>query len=275
MKNILLLTDFSENSENAISFTLEFLEKETSLFYVMHVHKMGTFTTNDLMLSSSGKTIHDSIIEIPKQKIQTLIKRLQKKFNNSKHSFESIVDFDDFTDAIKQAIQSKKIDLIVIGSNGKTGAKEIIFGSNTLNIIRKVNCTTLVIPEGFTYKSNKEMLLPLDSIDSLHGKVIQELSGFIKNYKLNLNVLRINTHKDYHDFEFYDQSNLATLNYKYFAVNDVPIQHAINSFIQIKNIAITAIFIHKETFFERFFSGSSSTKISNSLKAPLLIFHID
>ena len=274
MKNILLLTDFSKNSENSIDYALNFFEKDICRFYIMYVHKMGSFTTDDLMLSTNNSTVYEAIIEGPKQKIKELINRFEKE-NNNKHRFESLVDFDDFTDAIKQTIKSKKIDLIVMGSNGKTGAKEIIFGSNTLNVIRKVKCTTLVIPENCSYELNKEILLPLDCTETLHGKGIVELDEFIKTYNLNLNVLRINPHKDHCEYEFYDQSNLATVPHKYFVINEVPVHYATSSFVQIMGIGLTTIVVHKEKFFERFILGSSTTKISNSLKAPLLILHDD
>lgn len=273
MKNILLLTDFSENANNAITYALEFLENEKCIFHLMHVHKMGSFTADNLSLSSTSNTIHETIVEIPKKKLESLVNDLQSKFKNNNHRFETIVDYDDFTDAINQILNPKKIDLIILGSNGKTGAKEIIFGSNTLNVIRKVNCTTLVIPEGNCYKKNKEILLPIDTTDDLHGNAIQELRKFIEGYKLNLNILRINTNKEHPEYEFFDQSNFATLPHNYFIINNVPVHHATNSFIQIKNIDITAIFVHPEKFFKRLFYGSTTSRISNSLKTPLLIFH--
>ena len=274
MKNILLLTDFSKSSENSIDYALNFFEKDLCKFYILYVHKMGSFTTDDLMLSSNNSSIYESIIEGPKQKIKELINRLEKKSNN-KHKFESIVDFDDFTDAIKQTIKLKKIDLIVMGSNGKTGAKEIVFGSNTLNVIRKIKCKTLVIPENCSCELNKEILLPLDCTESLHGNAIGELKEFIDTYNLSLNVLRINTHKNHCEYEFYDQSNLAKLPHKYFVINGVPVHYATSSFVQLMGVSLTTIIVREEKFFERFIFGSSTKKISNSLKAPLLIFHND
>lgn len=274
MKNILLLTDFSRNSVNAIDYALNFFKNDMCRFYVFYVHKMGSFTTDDLMLSSENSSIYESIIEGPKNQIKELIKGFDKKFN-SKHRFEAIVDFDDFTDAINQTIKSKEIDLIVMGSNGKTGAKEIIFGSNTLNVIRKVNCTTLVIPENYSHELNNEILLPLDCTETLHGKGILVLKEFIKTYDLNLYVLRVNLDKNNCEYNFYDQSNLTNILHKYFVINQVPVHYATSSFVQLFGIGLTAIIVQKESFFERFIYGSSAIKISNSLNSPLLILHDD
>jgi len=275
MKNILLLTDFSQNSENAINYALAFFKKEYCKIFVMHVHKMGSFTSDDLMISSSTDTIHDSLVQKPKKKLNSLILKIQKRFDNDKHKFETIVDFDDFTDAINQAIELHDIDIIVLGSNGKTGAKEIIFGSNTINVIRKVLCPTMVIPEGYIYKPVTEVLLPLSHTDDLHGKALAKLGEFIEEYELTLNVLRINPQINHSDYEFYDQSNLAILPHDYFVINDVPVQFATHSFIQIKKIGLTAVFAHKEKLIERFFKGSSTSKISNLIKTPLLVYHND
>ncbi|WP_299114585.1 universal stress protein [uncultured Winogradskyella sp.] len=275
MKNVLLLTDFSDSSINAINYAMHFFKSEKCTFYIMHVHKSGSFTSDDFILSDSKTSIHDIIASKPKAKLVNLIKVLEKDFNNTKHNFETIIDFDNFIDAVNHIIKSKHIEIVILGSNGKTGAKEIIFGSNTLNIISNVNCTTLVIPEDYTHKTPKEILLPIDEKDNLHGKALLSLNSFIKKHKLNLSVLRINPQKKHKNFGFYDQSNLSNIYYTYFEVNEVPVHYATSCFIQIKGIDMTILLAYKDTFFERLFYGSKASKIRSSLKTHLLILHND
>ena len=275
MKHILLLTDFSDTSKNAIDYALKFFEKDLCQFYVLHVHKMGSYTVDNLMLTAATENIYNSIIQEQKDALNTLISDIETTNDNSKHRFEALVDYDDFIDAINQIISIKNIDLVVIGSNGKTGAQEVIFGSNTLNVIRRVNCTTMVIPENYAFNENKDALLPLDCTDSLHGDALIELHKFIKDYNYKLHVLRITAEGDQCEYEFYDQSNLTAMAHQYYVVHDVPVHHATNSFVQIKNIGLTAIITHKEKFFHRFIKGSTTTKLNNSLHVPLLVLHND
>lgn len=271
MKNILLLTDFSENSDNAITYALEFFKEETCHFYVMHVHKMGTYTTDDLVLASEGN-IYDSIIRAPKDKLEAIVNQLKEEHKGDS-VFDLIVEYNNFTDAINQAVVSKQIDVIVLGSNGKTGAREVIFGSNTINVIRKVKCQTLVVPENYNHKPVKNVLLALEPKDNLNEPVLSQLNAFIQHYNFNLNVLRIKPHKEESEYAFYDQSNLGDIPHQYFTINDVPLHHAINSFIQLKDIDMSVLFVKKESFFERFFLGSAKSKVSHSLHKPLLVFH--
>ncbi|AXT20380.1 universal stress protein [Flavobacteriaceae bacterium AU392] len=271
MKNIVLLTDFSENSQNAINYALEFFKNDTCQFYVMHVHKMGSYTMDDLMLAPD-QNVYDSIVKKPKKRLNEIIQNLEN-IKKTNHKFETIVDFDDFTDAINQIVVSKKIDFVVLGSNGVTGAKEVLFGSNTLNVIRKVNCKTLVVPKQYIYQPIKGAVLALDSSDDVTDIIVSQLKSFMITHPFLLNVLRINPHQNKTEYTFYDHSYLEKIPHRYYTINDVPTHYAINSFIQIKNIGMSILFINKEGFFERLFSSSAKTKISNSLKTPLLIFH--
>lgn len=272
MKQILLLTDFSENSINAIQYALEFSKNEACHFYLMHVHKASSFTTGDLMLSPSNN-VYDSIIKAPKQRLTKLAEDLEQQHQNTNHHFEIIVDFDNFTDSVNQVVKSKNIDLIVVGTNGSTGAQEVIFGSNTLNVVRKVPCTTLVIPEGYKYKPLYSVLLPLDSRDTVSGSSIKSLKDFLVKQNLNLNVLRVNPDNDNPEFTLFDRSNLEGLKYDYFIINNVPVHYATNSFIQIEPIDLIAILVKDEGFFSRLFSGSMITKLSSALRLPMLVLH--
>ena len=150
MKHILLLTDFSKNSKNAIDYALKMLQDEICIFYVLHVKSSTGYTSDDLM-SSSTKSVYSSILKSEKNKLIKLVSALKLEYQNDNHSFHTIADYDVFVDSIKQVVKSKKISLIAMGTNGVTGAKEVVFGSNTINVIKNCNCNTLVIPEGFKY----------------------------------------------------------------------------------------------------------------------------
>ena len=45
MKNILIPTDFSDNSVNALRYALDFLMESEATFYVLHVASLSTIAT--------------------------------------------------------------------------------------------------------------------------------------------------------------------------------------------------------------------------------------
>ncbi|WP_452229362.1 MULTISPECIES: universal stress protein [unclassified Lacinutrix] len=272
MKNILLLSDFSTNSENAIQYAMQFFKNEKCTFHVMHIHKIGSFTSDDLM-NSPKESIYESITKEPKEKLTALVEELKNTYTHVNYSFETHLDFDVFADAIKQLVKIKNIDYIVMGTNGASGAKEFLFGSNTENVIRKINCKTLIIPEDYSFTPIKELLLPLDPQDTIDGKQFSNVLDFIETYQLHLHVLRVNPNKENPEIEQEDISNLALLDCTYHAVNDVPMDFALSSYMQTNTIDFLCLFVKNEGFLEHFFSKANTKVNISEISKPILVLH--
>lgn len=275
MKNILLLTDFSECSINAMRYAFHLFRGSASIFYVLHVQRASSYTSHDLILS--WDSIYDAIIKKSKQKLIKLVDGFKKEIEDENFNYQIMVDFDSLTDSINQIIKSKEIDLIVMGTNGVTGAKEVVFGSNTINVIRKIDCSTLVIPEGFEYRAPKEVLLPLDLNDSLRGSAFMSVLKFVKNFSNAIHFLRIkpsdeDSKKEREDNEYIAHS-LKGIKHIYHIIKNVPMHYAVSTYSQTNTIDIIILLVQRKTLFERFFMGSSTTQISNRIDVPLLIFH--
>lgn len=276
MRQILLPTDFSKNSINAMRYAMLLFENRKCNFYLLHVESSKAYVSDDLVMAGN-QSIYDSIIKKTKQKLTKLIKDFKIEFKNDNFNFEVLVDYDGLTEAINQIITSKSIDFIVMGSNGVTGAKETIFGSNTTNVIRNVDCTTLVIPEGFAYKKPSKVLLPLDVDDSLGGNAFLEFLNISKSFSDKIHVLRVNPNNERSNKQEKDTAHLDSLikdlDYEYHSIDGVPMEYAVSCYTQTHSIDLTALLVQKESFFERFFTGSSTSKISNKLRVPLLVLH--
>ena len=272
MKNILLLTDFSNNANNALHYAMHLFAEDLCVFHLMHVHKISSFTSDDLMHSPKD-SIYKSITREPKEKLNATCEALKRTYANPKHSFVVHIDFDVFIDAIKQAVKQKTIDFIVMGTNGVTGAKETFLGSNTVNVMRHVKCKTLVIPEAYEYKSIREILLPLSPKNLIENKPYTELLEFMETHRLDLHVLRINPNEENPTLHKNDASKLSIINYTYHTVNKVPMDFAISSYLQTHAIDLIALFAYKEDFLDRIFSRSENRIDTTKIDRPILILH--
>ncbi len=113
MKNILLPTDFSDNSRNAIAYAMGFFKDELCTFYILNVQKASSYTTDDLMAAPANTSIHQSVIRDAKKKLDILVDDLKSLNTEEKYTYYSITDYDIFTDAINQTVKSKNVDLII------------------------------------------------------------------------------------------------------------------------------------------------------------------
>ena len=159
MKNILLPTDFSENSWNALAYAVKFFEEEPCNFYLLHVNRLRTTIVNDSPFIATQNVIEDVMIKPIKLQLHKLVKRISVELSPSNtQRFYTLYDHNFFIESIRKHVEEKNIDVIVMGTKGASGLKKIIIGSNTANVITKVQCTTLVIPENAEFTQISHLL---------------------------------------------------------------------------------------------------------------------
>ncbi|WP_046759001.1 universal stress protein [Kordia jejudonensis] len=274
MKNVLILTDFSACALNATHYAIHFLKNETCCFYLMHVHKSGSFTMDDLM-SSATANVYESVLKVEKEQLQKVLDELKQSSQNDKHEFHSILDYDTFLQATHRIIEEKKIDLLVAGYNGVSNVKEIIFGSHTLSIIRKINCNTLVIPEDVTNSTPKTMLVLLDEKDEIESEAFDRILRTAEQHSLHVHIVRV--YEKPMTQPRYDESYLMKqcthINYTYKVIQNVPLHYVKSAYMQLHEIDMIGLIVQKESVFERIFKQSSVTEISKALKKPLFVTH--
>ncbi|RZS99711.1 universal stress protein [Aquimarina brevivitae] len=275
MKNILLPTDFSKNSINAIHYALKLYDNELCTFYLLHVQKASEYITDDLMTAKVGTSVHDGIVNKPQEELEKLAQKLKGIFNTDNFSFELIVDYDSFTASVQQVITAKEIDLIIMGTDGATNAKEKIFGSNTLQVLRNIDCPVLVIPENYKYQNINSIAFVMDDQVRLSKEKLTAFLGILKKNNPKINILNIKE-EDSISLPVQNQKNkldsiLEGYEVAFHTLTNIPTAIAINSFVQIKNVDLTATFAKPTPFLERFLKGSELATISYKTTVPLLL----
>lgn len=129
MKNILLPTDFSQNSKNAIRFAMKFFEGETCTFHILNTQKPSSYITAEVRTSVPGTSVYDSILKDNKEELEKMIAFCESISKKEDFTFVPKLDFDNIVDAINQSIAINNIELIVMGTNGATGAAEVVLAA--------------------------------------------------------------------------------------------------------------------------------------------------
>lgn len=274
MKKILLLTDFSENSLNAIEYALQFFKKWQCKFFILHVQKTSEYISDDLMVAKPKSFVYRAVLENAKNELTELILQIQKQHKNNKYKFQPLLDYDNLTDAITQAVSANEIDLIVMGSNGATGAQEIIFGSNTLQVIRHINNCILVVPEKYQFQGINSVLFSIHQDQEIKPEAIAILKDVLVKYDAKLNALLVLQEKNEErekSFETLLNTKFKKIPTKSNTVIGLNLPEAISAYIQISKIDLHALVMEKEKILDRIFYGSNAKAISESTQMPLLV----
>lgn len=274
MKTILLPTDFSKNSINAINYAVELYKNETCVFYILNVQKASSFISDDMMVVNASATIYNTIVDAAKKSINNIIVKMKRHYNNEKHQFIAVVDYDNFIDSINQVSNKYKIDLIIMGTKGASGLAKVFFGSNTVKVIQRSTVPVLAIPEVCKF-SGLETIGFTTSFKTLYkNEDFKLLKDIIALNESKVRVLHALCKQDFADeldktLDFLKR-NFESPTFDYLFVKNDNIYETIHEFTNKNNIKMIAMLVDKHTFFERLFNTHTFETIAFNAEMPFL-----
>jgi len=277
MKNILFPTDFSENSWNAIEYALKLFKDTPCNFYVLHVAPL-----NQSSIESNSLAIPKKAINVAgRDRLQDTCTGIRAITANMGHNFISLHEYGNLTDIIRKTVLDKKVNLIVMGTKGATGLKETILGSNTGNIMTKVPCNLLVIPEKTEQCIPKEIAFPTDYNIFYSHSILEAISKMLCITKAKLKVvnvskpnIKLNQAQDQN--RIYLQDYLQELFEKSHSIHNLKherIKSAIEQFVLNENIDMVIMVAKNLNFLQQLLFDTTIKKISFQNSAPLLVLH--
>lgn len=275
MQTILLPTDLSKNSINAIDYAVELFKDVECRFYVLNVQKASAFISDDMMVVSSSATIYKTLIDAAKISISNIISNIEKKHHNKKHQFYSVVDYDNFIDAIIQVCKKHKVDLIVMGTKGASGLEKIIFGSNTVRVIQRCNVTVLAVPDGCKFKSVGKIAFATSNsklFNSVEFEPLQEIMS-LSNSRLDILHLADQNHLAYDAYDNMElfKRHFSEAKHEFIDTTSADMYKTVYSYIENNNVDILAIMNKKHSFLERLFTTHTVEKFAFKIDIPFLV----
>ena len=139
LNKILCPYDFSESSSHALRYAIEFASAYKAKLYLLHVF--------DIRILDYGEPIYG--ISVPTGDAVSTIKTelansIPEKVKNGLQVETIVVSGVPFYEIIKFANENG-IDLIVMGTHGRTGIAHILLGSVAEKVVRKASCPVLTV----------------------------------------------------------------------------------------------------------------------------------
>jgi len=280
MKNILIPTDFSENSWNAVKYALAFFKDTTCDFYLLHVTLIYNYASGEspVMPLPAIDVIDKTVLEQAKTNLKKLIQKIDKLPPNPKHKFYTLNNYDYFIDAVRNQVIEKDIDLIVMGTKGATGLKKVMIGSNTGDLITRVKCPVLVVPENAECKNITEIAFPTDYNLFYPTKILNNILEFTKMNGSALRIVHItNKNEEFTDFQLENKEFLANFfteeKHSFHKINNHKIEDGIQCFVESRNIDLIIMIAKNLNLFQRILFRPTVEEISYHTDVPFLVLH--
>ncbi len=277
MKKILIPVDFSKHSEYALE-TAATLAKNFNLKLVV-LHMMGlsesVLTKNEVEEEFEG-LYH---LKLAEKQFKDFLDKDYLKGIKLETAVQNYIHFNE----IAEVAHNYGADLIVMGSHGSSGLKEVFLGSNTEKVVRTSNIPVLVVKKPVVDFKMKKVVIACDfNLDFV--KPFKKAWKFFTGLGAEVKVLYVNL-PDY----FISTKELNTRAFKFFlsagineiegndnivCYNDYDLETGVSSFSKAFHADLIVIPTHGRRGVSHFLSENIGEAMVNHIDIPLMTFKV-
>jgi len=275
LRKIVIPTDFSDNAYNAMQYACQLFKYQQCEFYILHAYADEVY---NLKPDASREELQDNkerIYQRTKEQLAASVDRIREYSPNPKHTFEAVAAFGTLTDEINDLVNQLNLDLAIMGTRGETNDRSITFGSNTLQVLKYVQCPVLAIPVDYTFHPPKQMLFPSNYLVPYKRRELKLLCELAWSYRAKLHMLYIDPLQQLslrqEDNLRFLKENLQKIDMSSETTDEKDKTIAITKYIVHNDIDMLVMVNTRHSHFENMIHQSTIDKIGLHLKVPLLV----
>ena len=280
MKSILLPTDFSDNARNAITYAIQLNAGQACHFRLLHVYKVNDYEESSRLTPIPAPAVLEKAGHKVELKLTRLAEELKRSSSNDQHKFSFTAANKPLIAAVREEIIKHKIKLVVIGTHGHTGNSEVIYGSNTVNLMEEIQrCPILAVPATVTFHSLKEIVLAHGYKAELTPNDLDFLIQLSHQFKAPIRVLHVAEEGGLNERQKQNrkwlQEHLKELRaeHSFHSLEFLSIPLGIYSFTESRGSDMIAFINKKHSFLENLLFDPLYQNLAHFSKVPVLILH--
>lgn len=279
MKKILVPTDFSKTANAAVDTAADIARRSGAELILLHViEEVSSPAFNTMGQIDTNRSREENLFMI--KLIEKARKQLEKAVNDP-----SLKDVD-VTGELKagspfrmihEIVTAHKVDLVVMGTEGRTKLAEMIIGSNTEKVIRSAKSPVLTVnkrPSSTNFK-NVVYATAMSKDEEVFSRIIKKTQQM---YDSTIHLVRINTPGDFQrdsvvkDYMERFAKKLGIKNFTINVFNDLSIEEGVIRFADYIDADMIAMATHGRTGFAHVLAGSVAEEVASHSKRPVLTF---
>ena len=276
MKTLVVPTDFSSVSVNAMNYAVDMAQAINAGIVLLHVYNVPVSFTDSpvspvttVSIEEMKRTSEERLEELKKNLVIATAGQIQiyteARLGNTIEELS----------AICKSVQPLAI---IMGSHGATGLERMIMGSNTLTAMRQLKCPVLVVPPGTTYHGIKKIGLACDFENVVRSTPVEYIKNIVKEFGADLYVLNVQD-IDQDDLEeatmdtVYLDAMLEDVSPKYVQLTGKDVMESINSFAEHNNLDLVMVIPKKHKFIDSLLHKSKSKELITHAHIPIVSIH--
>jgi len=273
MKTILFPTDFSENSNHAFRYAKTMARAKKAKLILLYVYNLplvapiNAFTSREHTLGLIDHNLREAAQE--HMKIYT------DELDLMDDEYEVVIRDGYVADEIVNFCNREEINLIVMGTKGKSNHRDFLMGSTTAKVTQRTSIPLLAIPESAAIKAFSKIVFATDLIYNSDNELNKSIE-FAQINDATLTFLHLNIKGGEHPKEvqklrdFIQQHSYKKLD---LVVSDCKnVIDGLTAFLKDRDTDLLALSNHTKSLYEKLFHKSVTREMVLHSHIPLLIF---
>lgn len=271
MKNIIVPVDFSEKSIQALEVAIDIAKKHHSKITLLHCLELPTrYVTRGGDISQPPEALF--FIKIAEQKMTDTASQVTKCGVDVNPVIESLP----IIESIEKITEKEASDLIIMGSTGASGVKEVLMGSNAQKVVRYSNTSVLIIKDKVNISDVNDIVFACN-MSFKYENAVRKALEFSNYINATLHLLYVNTPYAFRTTkEIEDRINNFKQKFPEYpslrisVYDDFSIENGISNFAEDRDMDMICMQPTKKHPFYSLFSSSASEDIVNHSEKPIL-----
>ena len=278
MKTLVVPTDFSSVSVNALNYAVDMAQAINAGIVLLHVYNIPVSFTDP----SIAPVTTVSVEEMKRTSVERLEEIKKNLVTVTSGQLEIFTEsrLGETIDELEQLCQSVDPLAVIMGSHGATGLERMILGSTTLTAIRHLKYPVIVVPPGTTYHGIKRIGLACDFDNVVQSTPVEYIKNIVREFGAELYVLNV---KDKDDEEIdineatmetaYLDAVLVEIRPTYVQLTGKDVVEGINGFSENNNLDLVMVIPKKHRFIDSLFHKSQSRELITHAHIPIVSIH--
>jgi nucleotide-binding universal stress UspA family protein len=277
MKKILVPCDFSEQAINAFRFASDIASQAKGQIHLINVVEVPVLHDSVLM---PVMAYEEALFTEMRQKAEKQFKKITEKYSASGVKVTSQVIFGPVYRMLIDYIETSGIDLVIMGTKGASGVREVFIGSNAEKIVRNSPVPVIAIKKYVKGNSIKNIVFP-NTLHTEHQEdLVMKVKALQNFFKAKLHIVWINTPTNFTR----DTITIKRLNEfaKRFLFNDYTInvfndpyeEAGVINFAHERKADMIAMGTHGRKGLAHIMSGSVAEDVVNHVDSPIWTYSI-
>lgn len=278
-KKILLPTDFSRSSWNAIQYAIKLYENQECDFYILNTYSKDVYGLDSITFLDPDEAFNKLSENRSKEGLGDILMRLSVIDKDLKHRFYVLSRSELFLDAVKNVVENLQIDMIVMGAKGTINEREGKYGKNTLGVVESIRkCPVLVVPKNVSFDRPEEIVLATNFNTDFKVSEVKYLTEIAKMSNASVQVLSL---ADNGELSLQQKKNkvllrkhLKGIDHSFNVLHNVKMSTALSCFVEIRNSNMITYIDKKSSLWETLGLGKPTLgKLGYFDDVPVLALH--